>query len=126
MIVKSRPGSRSPLLTLVSSGFFATLGVPIDYDDPSVGTVSLALNRARANAAQGYRGTVLINPGGPGASGKAYLASAAPLLRTYLPGFDFIGFDPRGVMIEEVSNPHIEMVRDHKSVLLALSAKCHH
>jgi pimeloyl-ACP methyl ester carboxylesterase len=75
----------------------ATLDAPIDYDDPSVGTVSLALNRARANAAQGYRGTVLINPGGPGVSGKVYLANAAPLLRTYLPGFDFVGFDPRGV-----------------------------
>lgn len=75
----------------------ATLEVPIDHDDPSIGTVSLALNRVRASEAVGYRGVVLVNPGGPGASGKVYVAASAAGLRTFLPGFDFIGFDPRGI-----------------------------
>ena len=75
----------------------ATLEVPIDYDNPSLGTVSLALNRARANAALGYHGTVLINPGGPGSSGINFVAGSAAPLRTLFPGFDFVGFDPRGI-----------------------------
>jgi pimeloyl-ACP methyl ester carboxylesterase len=75
----------------------ATLVVPIDYDNPSLGTVSLALNRARADASLGYHGTVLINPGGPGASGINFLVSSAPALRGLFPGFDFVGFDPRGI-----------------------------
>src|SRR6185295_13754061 len=44
-----------------------------------------------------YRGVVLVNPGGPGAPGKSFVASLAQPLRQQFPGFDFIGFDPRGV-----------------------------
>lgn len=75
----------------------ATLEVPIDREDPSLGSLSLALNRVRASEAAGYRGVVLVNPGGPGASGTAYVAGSAGGLRAFLPGFDFIGFDPRGI-----------------------------
>lgn len=75
----------------------ATLDVPIDHQDASLGTLSLALNRVRSSAEVGYRGAVLVNPGGPGASGKAYVALSAEALRRFLPGFDFIGFDPRGI-----------------------------
>jgi pimeloyl-ACP methyl ester carboxylesterase len=75
----------------------ATLDVPIDADNPALGTVSLALNRARANASIGYHGTVLVNPGGPGSAGKPFVAGSAEALRTFLPGFDFVGFDPRGI-----------------------------
>lgn len=74
----------------------AALEVPIDHEDPSLGTLSLAFNRVRAEEAVGYRGVVLVNPGGPGVSGKAYVAASAAALRVFLPGFDFIGFDPRG------------------------------
>ncbi|MEY2933731.1 MAG: hypothetical protein RL033_4480 [Pseudomonadota bacterium] len=79
----------------------ATLDVPIDSDNPSLGTVSLALNRARANASLGYHGTVLINPGGPGASGINFVAGSTVQLRTLFPGYDFVGFDPRGIGASE-------------------------
>jgi len=72
--------------------------VPIDYDAPERGTINIAINRARADAGAGeYRGVVLVNPGGPGAPGKSFVASLAQPLRQQFPGFDFIGFDPRGV-----------------------------
>ncbi len=74
----------------------ASLEVPLDHQDPALGSVSLALNRVRSSDAAGYRGVVLLNPGGPGASGKVFVAGSAAALRTILPGFDFIGFDPRG------------------------------
>ncbi|MEY2935664.1 MAG: hypothetical protein RL033_6413 [Pseudomonadota bacterium] len=70
--------------------------VPIDYDRPDAGAIGIAINRARALTPV-RRGVVLVNPGGPGAPGKGFLARSASALRALLPGFDFIGFDPRGV-----------------------------
>jgi pimeloyl-ACP methyl ester carboxylesterase len=75
----------------------AEVEVPIDYDAPEAGTVPIALNRLRANAALPYRGVILINPGGPGVAGKPFVAASASALPLVLPGFDFVGFDPRGV-----------------------------
>ncbi len=71
--------------------------VPIDYAAPEAGSIQIAVNRARADAAVPYRGAIVINPGGPGAPGLAFAAGSAPALRQLLPGFDVIGFDPRGV-----------------------------
>ena len=45
-----------------------------------------------------YRGTVLINPGGPGGSGTDLLARAGRNISTVVgDSFDVLGFDPRGV-----------------------------
>lgn len=73
-----------------------SLEVPLDYSDPAAGTVTLALTR-RVHTAKPYRGILLGNPGGPGASG-----TFIPVLADYVPygvgeHFDWIGFDPRGV-----------------------------
>ena len=72
-----------------------TLDVPIDYQDPGAGSIQLAVERRKAS---GDRiGSLVVNPGGPGAGGT-YLAEqadgyfAAPLLAAY----DIVGFDPRG------------------------------
>jgi len=74
------------------------VAVPIDYDAPERGTINIAINRAQAAFGTGtYLGAVLVNPGGPGAPGKSFVASLANPLRQQFPGFDFIGFDPRGV-----------------------------
>ena len=45
-----------------------------------------------------YRGTVLINPGGPSESGTAFMGSLGSYLSdTVGDSFDVLGFDPRGV-----------------------------
>lgn len=46
----------------------ATYTVPIDWDQPSAGTVDLALNRIPAAAPSERIGTLIVNPGGPGGS----------------------------------------------------------
>ncbi|MDO9378138.1 MAG: alpha/beta hydrolase [Nocardioidaceae bacterium] len=74
----------------------AGVEVPIDYADPTGETVEL---RLRKEPAQGERkGTVFINPGGPGGSGQEFVSSfegAAP--SGVLDAYDVVGFDPRGV-----------------------------
>jgi pimeloyl-ACP methyl ester carboxylesterase len=74
----------------------ATLEVPLNPAAASGETIELALNRIRATGDR--LGALLINPGGPGASGIAAMA----YMRESLPAevrarFDVIGFDPRGI-----------------------------
>ncbi|WP_406317897.1 alpha/beta hydrolase [Streptosporangium sp. NBC_01639] len=77
----------------------ANLRVPLDYGDSSQ-TISLALNRIRGKAARGgdHLGVLLVNPGGPGASGRSLAKYVAAQLPAGLAErFDVVGFDPRGV-----------------------------
>lgn len=73
------------------------LTVPRNYAHQDDGhTVSLALSRLRATRAP-YRGLMVTNPGGPGASGRNRVS-----LRDDVPDgagqhYDWVGFDPRGV-----------------------------
>ena len=74
----------------------ATLRVELDPAKPSLGTVGIALTRHRAT---GHRiGSLLVNPGGPGASAVEFLkdtySSYPSTLRQH---FDLAAFDPRGV-----------------------------
>jgi pimeloyl-ACP methyl ester carboxylesterase len=74
----------------------AELTVPVDYADPQGSTIELAVLRRPANRTPG--GVVVINPGGPGASGYDYADYAAQLLSPrLLDERDIVGFDPRGV-----------------------------
>lgn len=75
----------------------ASVEVPIDQDEPEAGTISIAINRARASDEVPYRGVIMLSPGGPGAPGKPFAATAANLMGRLFPGFDIVGFDPRGV-----------------------------
>lgn len=71
---------------------------PLDYTDPAAGEVSLALVRQYATG-NNRIGSLLVNPGGPGASGYDFVmdsldyATDAKLQAS----FDIVGFDPRGV-----------------------------
>ncbi|MCT9821006.1 alpha/beta hydrolase [Microbacterium sp. W1N] len=71
---------------------------PRDWSDPDAGDLTLALIRRAADNGSPL-GSLLTNPGGPGASGYDLIADSAtyavgqPLLQNY----DVIGFDPRGV-----------------------------
>lgn len=76
----------------------ATLDVPVDYSAPAGRTIGLALLRLPA-ANQGKRiGSLLVNPGGPGASGVDFVRQWAKGLDSSLrERFDIVGFDPRGI-----------------------------
>lgn len=72
-----------------------TLEVPVSYQEPDGATIELALERT---AASGDRiGSLVVNPGGPGAPGTTVPESAefyfAP---DVLERYDVVGFDPRG------------------------------
>ncbi len=72
-----------------------TLTVPIDYAEPQGQTLELALLRVPASGAR--VGSMVVNPGGPGAPGTSYAAAAGRVFREpLLQSFDIVGFDPRG------------------------------
>jgi pimeloyl-ACP methyl ester carboxylesterase len=78
--------------------------VPQDWSAPeSAETLEIALVRARRTDQRDRIGSLLVNPGGPGASGvdSAVFLSFGPMVGG-LPDrltrrFDLVGFDPRGV-----------------------------
>lgn len=72
----------------------ARLTVPLDWDDPSGPTVDLTL--ARTTATGRRIGSLLTNPGGPGASGIEFLGYA-PFAGEITDRFDVVTWDPRGV-----------------------------
>ncbi|HEX2383302.1 MAG TPA: alpha/beta hydrolase [Acidimicrobiales bacterium] len=74
----------------------AKLDVPLDYDDPTGRQITLALNQRPARKPEERIGSLLVNPGGPGAAGLPF-ARTIPLPDQVLDRFDVIGFDPRGV-----------------------------
>jgi pimeloyl-ACP methyl ester carboxylesterase len=95
------PGPSVPQLAWegCDTGFeCATARVPLDYDDPSGPTVSLALLRSPATDPTRRIGSLFVNPGGPGGSGVEAVRGLAPTALAQLnQRFDIIGFDPRGV-----------------------------
>lgn len=78
----------------------ARLTVPLDYDNPDGKTITLGLLRHRATGPPAKRiGSLVLNPGGPGASGMVSAASLVGAVKdTRLEKrFDLVGFDPRGI-----------------------------
>jgi len=74
----------------------ATARVPRNYSHPHRAKIDLAVIRHRSTAPAHRIGTLFINPGGPGQSGKAALAQGGfpPALSAR---FDLVSWDPRGV-----------------------------
>ncbi|MEM7288263.1 MAG: alpha/beta fold hydrolase [Actinomycetota bacterium] len=76
----------------------ATLTVPVDHERPDGDTIDLAVARAVTADPDRRIGSLLFNPGGPGASGVQFLAGTAA---TFPPAiaerFDLVSWDPRGV-----------------------------
>ncbi|WP_129336664.1 alpha/beta hydrolase [Cellulomonas endophytica] len=74
----------------------ATVEAPLDWADPEGGRITLALARHAATGER--RGTLFVNPGGPGSSGVDFVPQA---VQTFSPelleAYDLVGFDPRGV-----------------------------
>ncbi|CAM5651749.1 proteinase [Streptomyces spiroverticillatus] len=74
------------------------LTVPIDYANPGLGTVDLAVGRYRTSGADTDRkGSLVFNFGGPGASGLTTLAEAKDTYKSLGKRYDLVSFDPRGV-----------------------------
>jgi pimeloyl-ACP methyl ester carboxylesterase len=73
--------------------------VPLNYAKPSGRTITLALTEVPATAPRSQRlGLLLVNPGGPGASGLPWAAYVAhSLTRSVAARYDIVGFDTRGV-----------------------------
>lgn len=79
----------------------ARLTVPLNYSEPGGTTITIGVLRQRAS---GERiGSLVLNPGGPGASGMTAAASMAPSVASRPLGqrFDIVGFDPRGIGASE-------------------------
>ncbi|CCM02026.1 uncharacterized protein FIBRA_04102 [Fibroporia radiculosa] len=78
----------------------ARLILPLDYlSPPGVGpNVTIALQMLPASDEGIPRGTILINPGGPGASGTELVMVAGKQISRIVGGsFNILGFDPRGI-----------------------------
>ena len=75
----------------------AKLTVPLDYAKPAGPTLGLALLKVPATEPAARIGSLVVNPGGPGASGTDYAANATQVFRDpILQAYDVVGFDPRG------------------------------
>ncbi|MEV7020983.1 alpha/beta hydrolase [Kitasatospora sp. NPDC093558] len=74
-----------------------TLHVPLDYANPAKDALDLALVKYPATKPDQRIGSLLVNPGGPGASGVEMVKYGAKDFAGALHSrFDVIGFDPRG------------------------------
>ncbi|ONI86293.1 alpha/beta hydrolase [Saccharothrix sp. ALI-22-I] len=102
-------GSTSTLFKNKKSIECARMEVPLDYAKPEGRTIKIGLLRQRA--LQDRIGSLIINPGGPGASGMAAAAGLASEVKSSALGdrFDLVGFDPRGV---GASEPQVKCLTD--------------
>lgn len=117
-----------------------TLTVPVDYAAPDGDTIDLALLRVPATGAR--VGSLVVNPGGPGAPGTSYAAAGGAVFREpLLQAFDLVGFDPRGTgrsaPVDCLSDAELDAyvsgdptpddpaeVADYKASVLSFGAKC--
>jgi pimeloyl-ACP methyl ester carboxylesterase len=74
-----------------------TVAVPVSYEAPAGPTLELALVKNPADAPDQRIGTLLVNPGGPGASGVRRVARGFQITPEVADRFDIVGFDPRGI-----------------------------
>ena len=79
-----------------------SIQVPADYRDPEAGSIRIAVNVHRATSPDKRIGYLLVNPGGPGASGVLYVfEKSARFSDAIIEHFDIVGFDPRGVGVSD-------------------------
>ncbi len=77
----------------------AGLQVPLNYADKGGRKLTIALSMVPATAPKSQQqGVLLVNPGGPGDSGRSLAGEvAAGLSPQVAADYDIVGFDPRGV-----------------------------
>lgn len=91
----------------------ARLTVPLDYSKPDGDTITTSVLRQKASDSASRVGALLVNPGGPGASGMELAANLASHVSSTELGrrFDLVGFDPRGV---GASEPQVHCLTDRE------------
>lgn len=86
--------------------------VPLDWNKPDGKTLRIAVSKVKATGTK--KGSLLMNPGGPGSSGVNYVGRYAPYVASQKvrKQFDLIGFDPRGAgrsqPIDCLSDPELD------------------
>jgi pimeloyl-ACP methyl ester carboxylesterase len=76
----------------------AEIRVPRDYAAPTEGYLNVSVIRAAATKPAKRIGSLLVNPGGPGASGVEFIRDGLAIFpKQVRERFDIVGFDPRGV-----------------------------
>ena len=70
----------------------ATMKVPLDWEHPGKASLDIALTRKPS--ANPSKGPLFFNPGGPGVSARPTIQG---LPVDVIPGYDLVGWDPRGV-----------------------------
>jgi pimeloyl-ACP methyl ester carboxylesterase len=94
----STPSASTVVWSGCGGGFeCGTIQVPLDYSHPGGATIGIAVARKPATDPAGRIGSVLTNPGGPGASGIQFLRGEASIMTNLNRHFDLVGFDPRGI-----------------------------
>ncbi|WP_264796879.1 alpha/beta hydrolase [Arthrobacter mangrovi] len=75
----------------------AKVEVPLDYAEPDGKRIEIAA--IRSSAGNGSKGSILLNPGGPGGSGYDTVKDSLAYMTTeeLRRNYDIVGFDPRGV-----------------------------
>ncbi len=75
-----------------------SIRVPLDYSKPGGKQISVRVARYRSPKQHDRKGSILFNPGGPGASGVDYLLQNAQysLPANLSERFDVVSWDPRG------------------------------
>ena len=73
----------------------ASVEVPMDWQNPAGKTMQISINQHTSPTATGY---LLVNPGGPGASGVSFVRDNYDYIGTdaLKAKYNLIGFDPRG------------------------------
>ena len=76
----------------------AKVKVPLDYSKPDGATLEIAALKLAAKGGS-KKGSLLVNPGGPGGSGYDFVkdAGATNISDKVRAAYDVVGFDPRGV-----------------------------
>lgn len=80
----------------------SNIEVPVDWSNPAGDRLKLALAFRKADNETAL-GSVIFNPGGPGASGVTWIKDSATQIGTtnLRANFNLVGFDPRGVGASE-------------------------
>lgn len=75
----------------------AKIKVPLDYAKPDGDRIEIAAIKLSTKGSK--KGSLLVNPGGPGASGYEFVkdAAATNISEKVRSNYDIVGFDPRGV-----------------------------
>lgn len=83
----------------------ASVRVPVDYARPEGATVAISLHKVVAINPKERKGTLFINPGGPGESGLGFVEAADSVSTPHVRArFDIVGFDPRAWVSQAASS----------------------